>query len=273
MPELPEVETIRRELAERIIGKTIRNVEVHHIKPLRDVPLEQFLKWQRNRKIIEVGRRGKNLLVHLSDSLSLIIHLKMSGSLTFVIDDRKPLKHTHCIWTFTDGSRLFFRDPRRFGYVILTKRAKMFDRPELQKLGPEPLPKFPRAVLERVVNSRRSIKSVLVDQQVIAGIGNIYADEICHAAKVDPRQPGMELTGDQIEALCQKTPEILKKALREGGTTISDFVRTDGTKGDFALQLRIYGRDSCPDCGSKTETVKISGRSTRFCPRCQRSKV
>lgn len=271
MPELPEVETICRSLRTAIVGKMIKDVIVNHEKPLRGIDTSVFRQHQIGKKVVSIDRRGKQLLVNMSGKMVLIIHLKMSGTLTVAEAWEQPQKHTHCIWKFSDGSQLFFRDPRRFGYVILSDSSSLNERPEINSLGIEPLPILDTAVLhEAAVRTKRPIKAVLMDQRVVTGIGNIYADEICHEAGIDPMTPAETLTYAQLGKICRSTPIILRAAIDAGGTTIRDYKSTDGRQGKYALKLKVYGKQDCGSCRSRLHTSKINGRTTYYCPKCQK---
>lgn len=271
MPELPEVETICNDLRSKIVSKTIVAVIVNHEKPLRHVAKTDFIKSQLGKKVLEVNRRGKQILIVLAGGLSLIIHLKMSGSLVLCEDEPDALRHVHCIWQFDDGTRLFFRDPRRFGYVILVETALADSSRELVGLGLEPLPKMPQEYLMAAMSrTGRPIKAVLLDQSVIAGIGNIYADEICHEAGINPMAPARSLSAAQARAICLAVEKVLIAAIEARGTTISDYRDGSGDRGKFGVRLKVYGREKCKDCQTKLKVTKIAGRTTRYCPRCQK---
>jgi formamidopyrimidine-DNA glycosylase len=289
MPELPEVETIRRDLSEKIVGVPIVSVE---LKDKKLGEAKNFAKFLVGKKISAVERIGKLLILKISAAQYLLIHLKMTGQLVFEdkeeliagghpfaegnvleeIGGKLPNKYTRFILNFSGDKKLFFNDTRRFGYV------KLVDNNELAaiktRFGIEPLQNnFTLANLKKVFANRRvPIKSILMNQQKISGIGNIYASEILFAARVKPTRLAESLTAQEISKIFQASKTILKNAIKHRGTTFSDYVDASGKKGGFSKLLKVYERegDSCRVCGGKIENMKISGRSTYFCPKCQK---
>ncbi len=242
MPELPEVETIRRQLARKIIGKRLNG-----------------------RKIIGVRRRAKILIVDFADSSSLIFHLKLTGQLIF---NGKPSQHTRKVFNFDDGSQLIFNDTRKFGWWKKVKGTREIE----EKFGPEALEinlESFKTLLEKRQNSK--IKPLLMDQKFIAGIGNIYSDEILFAAKVNPLRQVKTLSDKEIQQIHQNIKKILEKAIRCRGTTEQYYRDACGREGDYAKYLKIYRKEGekCSRCGTIIKRVKIGGRSAHFCPKCQ----
>jgi formamidopyrimidine-DNA glycosylase len=289
MPELPEVETIRRDLEQKIIDLKIVSVEVKDSK-LGDP--KRFARILLGNKIVEADRIGKLLIMHLADGKFLLIHLKMTGQLVYEdkeilaagghpfkegdllaeIGGELPNKYTRFILVFVGGRKLFFNDTRRFGYVKIVNNNQLSEIKA--KFGIEPLRvNFTLANLKKVLAGRKvSIKSVLMDQQKIAGIGNIYASEILYAARVNPLRQAGSLNNIEVERIFEATEWILKKAVKHRGTTFSDYVDTNGQKGGFSKLLQVYERagDKCSVCGGSIKKIKIAGRSTYFCPKCQK---
>jgi formamidopyrimidine-DNA glycosylase len=289
MPELPEVETIRRDLATKIIGAKIISVEVKD-KKLGET--KNFASVLVGNKIADVERIGKLLILKISSDKFLLIHLKMTGQLVFEdreeliagghefaegsvleeIGGKLPNKYTRFILNFIGDKKLFFNDTRRFGYV------KLVDKKELaaikNKYGIEPLQiNFTLTALKKAMAGRRvPVKTLLMDQQKISGIGNIYASEILFAARINPTRLVNSLTDQEIAKIFQSAKAVLKKAIKHRGTTFSDYVDTSGKKGNFSKLLQVYERvgEKCFGCLGKIKSVKLAGRSTYFCPKCQK---
>jgi len=303
MPELPEVQTIVSELDKKIKNKTIKSVEVFKFKSVRPMNTK-FVQSVKGRKVLGVARRAKMIIINLSGKKYLLIHLKMTGQLVFTDKKGKgvsgghpipmpkgirqivaypmsgeikdlglPSKFTRVIFDFTDGSKLFFNDIRRFGWIKFVDE-KLY-REETAKYGLEPLSKdftFKNfiVVINRYPN--RKIKQVLMDQTLFAGIGNIYADEACFAARIMPTRPAGKLTDKEIHSLYLAIPKILKLAIKHKGTSADTYVRTSGEQGSMLKYLKVYGREgmSCLGCPGKVHKMKLAGRGTHFCPSCQR---
>jgi len=298
MPELPEVQTIVNELARKIKGKKIKAVEVDAARSAQPSP--NVLRTKLKGKTIKaVKRRGKMIDIDLGGNDNILIHLKMTGQLVFVAkggqkvsggparnasrsdSGRHPIgnvgvlpnKFSHVIIHFTDGSTLYFNDIRKFGWV---KYADNLER-ELarQKFGVEPFDKQYtlenlRAIIRR--SPKKKIKQLLMDQQKIAGIGNIYADESLFAARLRPTRPAGRLKDKEIAELFRVIPKILKFAIGKGGTSADNYVRTDGSQGGMMPYLKVYGREGekCRRCGGIIKKIRMGGRGTHFCPACQK---
>lgn len=285
MPEMPEVETIRRDLAKHILRKRIASVAVLK-KHLVKNPAPAFIKTLRGNRIERLARRGKLLIAHLASGGFLLIHLKMTGQLIyqdkkilaagghgeFSRDERLPNKYSYIIFSFSGGSKLFFNDQRQFGYM------KVVDEPTLARIlseyGIEPLSRdFTLAKFRGLIKGRAApIKAILLNQKLIAGIGNIYADEICFAAAVLPNRRGNKIKPDEIKKLWRSCRAVLKRALKMRGTTFKDFRDGRGQKGNFADYLKVYGRAGkpCRRCRTELTRVRSAGRGTVYCPNCQR---
>lgn len=265
MPELPEVETIAGELRALIIGKTIRNVTVAWPRTVEGEQKE-FQAALINRKIIRIDRRGKYLCLYLEDELCLTIHLRMTGKLVFTTEE-KDKKHIRVIFRFTDGSSLYFVDVRKFGRMRLWPKAE----PLLPHLGPDALEE--KTVFRALLNqkSRRAIKTLLLDQEFLAGVGNIYADEALFMAGIHPLTPAHCVPRQRLRKLSRHLPEILKAAIENNGTTISDYRRTGRLKGEHQFFLNVYGREGkpCNKCKTPVVRIRINNRSSHFCPKCQ----
>lgn len=270
MPELPEVETLRRDLSRVIIGKIISHAEFLWVKSLHNLTPKTFNRKIHGQKIIEIERRAKILNFLLGNKSLIAVHLKMTGQL---IDNSNPTKHTRAIFHFTDGSKLYFNDLRKFGWLKLIQEN---DWPKfIAHLGPEPLEKnFTQKYFSEILARypKRKIKQLLLDQTLISGIGNIYADESLFASQILPNRIINKLAESEINLLYQNIKKILKFAIRKGGTSIRDYRRAGGEPGGFAPYLKVYDRagDKCLTCAKMIEKIKQNGRGTHFCPNCQK---
>lgn len=271
MPELPEVETARRGIAPRLAGRRLAGIVVRNAALRWPVPPELARKLPGCR-VTAVRRRGKYLLLDCGAG-TLIVHLGMSGSLRLVPAGAPATPHEHVDLVLEDGTALRLRDPRRFGAVLWTEDEPLA-HPLLARLGPEPLTAaFSGAALHRATRGRRaSVKSVLMDSRVVAGVGNIYASEALFRAGLRPGRAAGRLTLAQCGRLAAAVKVTLRAALRAGGTSLRDFVDTDGNLGYFQLRLWVYGRagEPCRACGTPIRERRLGQRSTFWCPRCQR---
>ena len=270
MPELPEVETVRRGIEPHITGQPIRRVIVRESR-LRWPVTPELNAILYDRSLSRVDRRAKYLLLH-SDHGTLLIHLGMSGTLRIVPAETPVGKHDHVDVECVNGSLLRFNDPRRFGAVLWTDRPPT-DHPLLRALGPEPLEEgFTADYLHRRSRDRRlPVKSLLMDNRIVVGVGNIYANEALFMAGIDPLKPAGELKASQCQTLVAAIREVLHDAITEGGTTLRDFLGSGGEPGYFGQRLRVYGRAGlpCPRCQTPIEQTRLGQRATYFCPVCQ----
>ncbi len=287
MPELPEVETIRLGLLKRLKGVKISSVEVRKDKIVRGSS-KKFIQLLKGKKFTTIARRGKLLVFHLSDGEHyMLVHLKMTGQLIYEkgktliagghswpsLQDPLPNKYSHVIISFADGSHLFFNDMRQFGYMELADEKRL--QVVLDIFGPEPLEKdFTFELFEKMLGKRSiAIKAVLLNQTVLAGVGNIYADESLFLAGIKPTRRVNTLTTAEKRRLYKAIPVILRRAITYGGTTFSNYRDVEGKKGNFTRLLKVYGRGGqiCVKC-KKTTLVKetVAGRGTVWCPTCQR---
>lgn len=307
MPELPEVETVVSELHTKLKGKTIASVEVRkpklisigpktvsNIRKVSHTKVGAFISSLQGQKIVSVTRRAKLLIFDLSGPLSMLVHLKMTGQ--FIYEDRGlrkktggkyrilnrstaplvqlPCKFTHVIFYFTDGSTLYFNDMRQFGYLKIVRDDEIDQVRELKEFGPEPFSKefsyvqFYAAVQKR---TQSPIKLVLMDPKVVAGIGNIYSDEILFQARVRPTRMVRSLQDRALKAIYNQICPVLKKGIEAKGSSVGDFVRTDGTWGQMGKYHFVYGRkgEDCKRCGTIIESTKLGGRTASFCRDCQ----
>jgi formamidopyrimidine-DNA glycosylase len=275
MPELPEVETTRRGLAPHLLGREIRSVVVRnrHLRWPLPRGIEERL---RGGRITGLSRRGKYLLMEIrrADAAGwLILHLGMSGSLRVVDAASLADRHDHLDLVLDDDHRLRLRDPRRFGAVLWTEDA-LASHPLLAHLGVEPLSSaFTGAYLYARTRKRTAaVKLVLMDAGLVVGVGNIYANEALFAAAIDPRTPANRLGAKRCARLVAAIRHTLRRAIAAGGSTLRDFVGADGRPGYFQQQYAVYGRagEPCPRCGRRVKQIRQGGRSTFFCPGCQR---
>ncbi len=274
MPELPEVETVCRGLQAQILGRCIESVEVRNADVIhQDLAPEEFAARLRGRSICSIERRGKYILIVL-DQGWLVCHLRMTGKLLVRAQEAAPELHTHVVFALDGGLALHYNDVRRFGGFTFTQDDPRL-APPLSELGPEPLSAaFDAAVLFASARGRkRPVKTHLLDQHVVCGIGNIYADEILFRAGIRPKKSAARLTKADCDALVRATKEILSAAIDAGGSTIRDYVDSSMRAGSFQLAHQVYGRAGkpCYSCGSILKSVNVGGRSSVYCPHCQKS--
>ncbi len=307
MPELPEVQTIVNELNRKLKNRVVKSVAVNApnmiavgpavLSPKRRVESYQVIKFKellQGQKILSVKRRAKLLIFDLSGPLSILVHLKMTGQFIFedAVQRKKtggkyrmfnklnaplvelPSKHTHVIFTFVDGSRLYFNDIRKFGYMKVVHDDEIDQVRELKDYGFEPFDKNLKTLTFVTLFKKypkRKIKQLLLDPKVVAGIGNIYSDEILFHAKVRPMRLVSSLSSDELKSVYKWIKPVLIKGIEAKGSSVGDFVRTDGTWGQMGKFHFVYGRKGypCKKCGSLIESVKLNGRTGSFCPGCQ----
>jgi formamidopyrimidine-DNA glycosylase len=275
MPELPEVETIRRGLAARLEGRRLARVEAR--RPDLRIPLPaDFARRLEGRRVETVGRRAKYLLLRMEDDTTLIAHLGMSGRLVILPPGNGvPLDvHDHVILESEDGDEVRFNDARRFGLMTLAAAGELDAHPLLASLGPEPLGNdFNGPALAAALAGKRTpIKAALLDQRIVAGIGNIYACEALHRAGISPRRLACTVQGARAERLMGAVRDILREAIDAGGSSLRDYVQASGELGYFQHSWAVYGREGepCPGCGRPVRRLAQSGRSTFHCTACQR---
>jgi formamidopyrimidine-DNA glycosylase len=277
MPELPEVESLRRILAGTIVGRTIVSATVAEAR-LRQPIAPEFVAQIAGAAIARIGRRAKYLLIELRDDRVLMVHLGMSGSLTHRQGTEELTafdpRHDHVTFALDDGSRLVFNDPRRFGLMKLHARAELSAIAEFAELGPEPFAReFNPEYLWKVTRGRTgAIKNLLMDQRIVAGVGNIYASEILFRAGVRPTRRAGKVTRAELERIATITRQVLRDAIGGGGTTFRSYRDSRGQPGRYAERLRVYDREAqpCPVCGALIRAVVVGQRSSFFCPRCQK---
>ncbi|MGM0124127.1 formamidopyrimidine-DNA glycosylase [Enterococcus sp. AZ194] len=276
MPELPEVETVRKGLERLVVGKTIEQVTVRWPRIIEQPEADLFATELTGETIEAVHRRGKYLLIQLTH-WELVSHLRMEGKYEFYAEDAQENKHTHVIFHFTDGSELHYNDVRKFGRMALIPKGTSGSYKSLVTLGPEPLPEvFLLAEFEKgLKKSHKAIKPLLLDQKLVTGLGNIYVDEALWQAKIHPEQPADTLTKKEVATLRLAIIDVLKKAVEAGGTTIRSYLNALGEAGKFQVALEAYGQTGvpCSRCGTAIVKTKVAQRGTHFCPNCQKLRA
>ena len=274
MPELPEVETIRQTLKRFVLGKTIKDTKIdwgNIIKFPQDP--EDFRQKVAGQTIHDIGRKGKFLLFELDEDV-LVSHLRMEGKYSVHTQDEPVKKHTHVVFAFTNGEELRYNDVRKFGTMHLFSKGTEFAGDPLKKLGPDP---FDEAFTveyfwDKLKKTDRHIKPVLLDQTIVAGLGNIYVDETLFKAGVHPLKRASKITKKQAAAIREQAIETLGEAVAMGGTTIRSYVNSQGDMGMFQQELFVYGQENepCKNCGEPIFKTKVGGRGTHICLNCQK---
>ncbi|KPL03127.1 MAG: hypothetical protein AMJ90_04000 [candidate division Zixibacteria bacterium SM23_73_2] len=271
MPELPEVQTIVDALKKSIIGKKIKSVDIDCSRVFSQSKVS-FKKGLKGKKIKNIKRRGKFLIIDLTENQTLLIHLGMTGGIFFSNKNQSHKKHDHLIIKFSDKTQIRYHDPRKFGKVIKVTSSNINKIPEITKLGPEPLEISQSEFVDIFENKKGRIKTTLLNQRVLAGLGNIYSDEALFDAKIHPLTKTDRLKEKKLLQLHSSIQKILKNAIKAGGSSIDDYLNIDGEMGLFQFQHKVYGREGepCKVCGAKIKRIRISQRSSFYCPRCQK---
>ena len=273
MPELPEVETVKNTLKLRLVGRQIKGVNILWDNIIAYPSKEEFINEIKNKIIIDIKRRGKFLMFDLDDYY-LLSHLRMEGKYFFKKHGDKINKHEHIIFDLDNDEELRYMDTRKFGKMYLIKKENINNTGPLKDLGLEPWDDnlTSEYLLNKYKNKRLPIKTVLLDQGIIVGIGNIYADEILFLTKINPLKKCNLLNKEECEKIIKYTREVLEKAIKMGGSTIRTYSSVDGVHGLFQNELLVHGKDKdvCPDCNNKIEKIRVGGRGTYYCPKCQK---
>lgn len=273
MPELPEVETIKRTLEPLIVGKIIARVEVIHPGTIIGDPVE-FKNVLKDKAIVRLERRGKYLIFHLSCGLIWISHLRMEGKYFFVDEETPRAKHDMVVFHFLGGKSLVYNDMRRFGRMKLGEENDYLEVPPLDKIGPDPFEiEDARVLYEAWRHKMVPVKGALLSQEVMSGLGNIYADEILFQVRLHPETPTRSIGPAKWEEILLAAKDILGMAIAAGGSTIRSYHPAQGIDGRFQLSLKAYGKAGtpCPVCGTTMEKIRVSGRGSTFCPKCQKN--
>lgn len=272
MPELPEVETVVTGLRSEVLGNSFHKIQIFRTDLRQQIP-SNIADLILNHEIIDVRRKAKYILIHLANAQVLIMHLGMSGKIV-IGKNEKPKKHDHIIFTLSSNQQITFNDPRRFGLVITCSTAGIDKLKLFANLGPEPLSSdFTTDYLSKTLKSRSSpIKTTIMNNEVVVGVGNIYACEALFKAKISPLRPANFLTISEIENLVAIIKEVLALAIQAGGSSLKDYVNINGDLGYFQNQLQVYGRANldCHICNSKILQIKQGGRSSFYCGNCQK---
>ncbi|HDQ39954.1 MAG TPA: bifunctional DNA-formamidopyrimidine glycosylase/DNA-(apurinic or apyrimidinic site) lyase [Desulfonatronum sp.] len=272
MPELPEVETIAGGLRHLVNGRVITDVSIPgaHLVRGNQNRLEELI----GRRILDVGRRGKLLIMDLNGQGRLVFHLRMTGRLGLWPSALENVRHIHLLLALDNASTLFFQDQRKFGTCAYFAEGEIEAWPYYAGLGPEPLQISAADFAARLRGKKGRIKAVLLDQKFIVGIGNIYADESLFLARIHPATPAHRLTSHQMRRLHGAIQDVLTRAIAAGGSSIRDYRTAEGLVGSFQDGFQAYGRTGlpCPRCGRAIQTAKIAGRTSCFCPRCQQNR-
>lgn len=272
MPELPEVETIRRSLQPLLVGRVVKTILVRETRLRRPVNMRRLRKWIQGHAITALSRRGKYLFWEMDNGSRLLIHLGMSGRLGYFAGQEELEPHTHICLYLDNGAQIRYRDPRRFGCVQAVAPDERCGL--LEGLGPEPLSVDFTAdhLFEGLHGSKRSVKSALMDNRIVVGVGNIYANEALFHCGIAPQRPAGTLSREEWKRVTASVIRVLRQAIRKGGTTLNDFRNGLGEPGFFQTDLAVYDQEDqpCRRCGLPIRRVVLQGRSTFFCPSCQK---
>ena len=273
MPELPEVETVKETLKRKAVGKTIKNVIVKYNNIIAYPSVDDFKKKLINQKIIDFSRRGKWIIFHLTDYY-LLSHLRMEGKYFLKEKEDDITKHQHVIFEFTDNTSLRYQDVRKFGKMYLVDKDKLSECEPIKELGLEPWDNNLTIsyLKEKYKNLKHPIKTTLLDQSIITGIGNIYADEILFLSRINPHTIPSKLKDNDLSNIIKNTKTVLESAIKKGGTTIRSYTSDEGITGMFQNDLFVHqrGGENCRICTSTIIKEKIGGRGTYYCPNCQK---
>ncbi|MBE6155062.1 MAG: DNA-formamidopyrimidine glycosylase [Firmicutes bacterium] len=272
MPEIAEVETVRNTLKQRILNKKIKEVKIYYEKMIES-DINTFKSDLINKSFIDIKRRGKWLIFETEDRY-LLSHLRMEGKYFIKYTNEAKDKHEHIIFTFYDNTDLRYCDTRKFGRMNLIKKEDLEKTESIKKQGLEPGDKnlTSEYLLSKFKNKKLPIKTVLLDQSIISGLGNIYVNEVLFYAHINPLTPAFKLSKEECELIVKESQEIIKEAIKLGGTTIKSYTSSLGVTGRFQQKLKVHKRESepCLICKTPIKNIKIGGRSTYYCPNCQK---
>lgn len=273
MPELPEVETVKNTLKKVLLNKRIENVRINYDNIIEYPSSKEFIEKIKGQYINDIHRRGKWLMFELTDYY-LLSHLRMEGKYFLKHIQDEIEKHEHVLFELDSGEELRYRDTRKFGKMLLIPKDEILECKQIKELGLEPwdnkLTSF--YLMDKYKNKKLPIKSVLLEQSIITGIGNIYADEILFLSKINPCQVASSLTNENCEEIIKHTREVLERAIELGGTTIRSYESSEGVHGRFQINLLVHNRkdENCPNCGTPITKIVVGGRGTYYCKVCQK---
>ena len=271
MPELPEVRTVVSQLNTLIINKTINNIIVLNSKIIKEISSNEFKKQLIGKNIINITNKGKFIIFHFNNDIFLVSHLRMEGKYFFYNKKTKPMKHVHLIFQFTNGSELHYHDTRIFGTFQIRNENYLQELP-LSKLAKEASESNPHLLFKKIKNRRIAIKTILLDQTFIVGLGNIYVDEVLFDVKINPLTPANKITYLQMKKILKSTHKILNKATKCGGSSISSYTSLNGKAGTYQKHLKVHTRKDkpCFICSTTISKIKVNGRGTYYCNKCQK---
>lgn len=274
MPELPEVETVRRTLLDLVKGKIISSVDVWWEKIIQKPnDVEEFKSRLIGETFIDINRRGKFILFELTN-YTLVSHLRMEGKYSVSNRSEEIDKHVHVIFRFEDGTELRYKDVRKFGTMHLFEKGQALSNLPLSKLGPEPWDEqfSVEYLVNKLKNKNRKIKIALLDQELVVGLGNIYVDEVLFRSGVHPERIASSVSESELTKIYNETKKTLEEAIDKGGSTIRSYVNSQGKIGEFQNTLFVYGRkgETCINCNEQIEKIVVGGRGTHYCPNCQK---
>ena len=271
MPELPEVETVKKALIKEVKGKKIFSASIYWDNIIAYPSVKKFEKQIQNQIIHDIKRRGKWLMFEL-DSYYLLSHLRMEGKYYIRKNTDPKEKHQHVIFHFSDNTDLRYNDTRKFGKMYLIKKEDAFNQKPLNELGLEPWDKNLTKEYLKQKFHKKPIKTELLDQTIIVGIGNIYADEILFLSKINPKTIASDLKEQDLQNIIDFTKKVLEKAIKKGGTTIKSYESSEGVHGKFQTDLLVHTKKECPICHSKITKINVGGRGTYYCEKCQKER-
>lgn len=270
MPELPEVETVKNSLKKLVLNKKITSVNVMYDNIIEYPSVNEFKEKLINQTIDDIKRKGKWLIFELDDYV-LLSHLRMEGK--YIIRNKEDIfeKHEHVEFIFSDNKSLRYKDTRKFGRMYLYDKKSAFNKKPLIDLGLEPWDKELNVnyLKEKLKTKSLPIKTILLDQSIITGLGNIYVDEVLFLSNINPLTKPSELKDSDLEKIIKYTKEVLESAIKLGGTTIRSYESSEGVHGNFQTSLLVHTKEICPKCNTKIEKIKVGGRGTYYCPKCQ----
>lgn len=269
MPEGPEVETVRRTLKHFVLHRRIIDVTIRYAKIIDGDP-QEFVNKVKGETINDIKRKGK-YLIFILDDVAFLSHLRMEGKYNIRPKSTLYQKHDHIIFTLDDGSTLRYNDTRKFGRMKLVDHDHYNEEAPLNKIGPDPFTATFEDIYPKIHKSALPIKTLLLDQSIMCGVGNIYANEICFAMKMDPRTRASRLSKKRVRELLVVTRQILDEAIAQGGTSIHSF-DANGITGLFQVRLKVHEQKICEECGSPIKKIQLNGRGTYFCPVCQKRR-